>query len=98
MTGWPNIYFSASFRVVVAATSYGQRAHPLVHASVPSLFSRVRLFATPGPIACHAPLSMGFSRKEDWIPPPGNLPDPGIEPRSALQVDSLLSEPCPTFL
>ena len=35
----------------------------------------------------------GFSRQEYWsgfpCPPPGNLPDPGIEPRSpALQVDS----------
>ena len=33
-----------------------------------------------------APLSMGFSRQEYWsglpFPSPGNLPDPGIEPRS----------------
>ena len=44
-----------------------------------------------------APLSMGFSRQEYWsglpIPPPGDLPDPGIEPVSpvspTLQVDSL---------
>ena len=40
----------------------------------------------------------GFSRQEDWsrlpCPPPGDLPNPGIEPRSpALQADSLLSEP-----
>ena len=44
------------------------------------------------------PLSMGFSRQEYWsgLPclPPGDLPDPGIKPRSlALQADSLLSEP-----
>jgi len=43
-------------------------------------------------------LSMGFSRQEYWsglpCPPPGDLPNPGIEPRSpALQVDSLQSEP-----
>ena len=41
-----------------------------------------------------APLSMGFSRQEVWsgllCPPPGDLPDPGIEPMSpALQVASL---------
>ena len=41
-----------------------------------------------------APLSMGFSRQEYWsglpFPSPGDLPDPGIEPRSpALQADSL---------
>ena len=40
---------------------------------------------------------MGFSRQEYWsgllFPSPGNLPDPGIEPRSpALQADSLLTE------
>ena len=33
-----------------------------------------------------APPSMGFSRQEYWsmlpFPSPGNLPDPGIEPRS----------------
>ena len=39
-----------------------------------------------------------FSRQEYWSglpwPPPGDLPNPGIEPRSlALQVDSLPSEP-----
>ena len=44
-----------------------------------------------------APLSMGFSRQEYWsrlpFPSPGDLPDPGIEPRSpALQVDSLPTE------
>ena len=45
-----------------------------------------------------APLSMGFSKQEYWsglsFPSPGDLPDPGIESRSsALQVDSLPSEP-----
>ena len=45
----------------------------------------------------HGP-SMEFSRQEYWseLPclPPGDLSNPGIEPRSAtLQVDSLLSEP-----
>ena len=37
-------------------------------------------------VACQVPLSMGFSRQEHWsglsCPPPGNLPDPGIEPMS----------------
>ena len=41
---------------------------------------------------------MGFFRPEYWselpFPPPGDLPDPGIEPRSpALQADSLPFEP-----
>ena len=43
------------------------------------------------------PLSMGFSRQEYWsgltYPSPGDLPNPGIEPRSpALQADSLPTE------
>ena len=48
--------------------------------------SRARLFATPGTVAYQAPLPMGFSRQEYWnglpFPSPGDLPDPGIEPRS----------------
>ena len=41
---------------------------------------------------------MGFSRQEYWsglpFPSPGDLPDPGIEPRSpALEADALTSEP-----
>ena len=59
--------------------------------------SRVRLFATPWTVAHQAPPSMGFSRQEYWsglpFPSPGDLPDPGIEPRSpALQADALTSE------
>ena len=53
--------------------------------SVQSL-SRVRLFVTPWTVACWAPLSMGFSRQEYWsglsFPPPGDLPNPEIEPGS----------------
>ena len=60
--------------------------------------SRVQLFAAPWTVAHQAPPSMGFSRQEYWsglpFPSPGDLPDPGIEPRSpALQVDALTSEP-----
>ena len=48
-------------------------------------------------IVHQALLSIGFSRQEYWselpFPPPGNLPDPGIEPGSStLQADSLLTE------
>ena len=44
------------------------------------------LFAAPWIVACQVPLSVGFSRQEYWsglpFPPPGDLPDPGIEPLS----------------
>ena len=44
--------------------------------------------------ACQGPLSMEYLRQEYWsglpFPPPGDLPDPGIEPTSpADQLDSL---------
>ena len=51
--------------------------------------------ATQWTVACQTPLSMGFFRQEYWsefpCPPPGDLPDSGIEPMSlmspALQAD-----------
>ena len=59
--------------------------------------SCVWLFATPWTVACQTPLSMKFSKQEYWsglpCPSPGDLPDPGIKPRSpVLQADSLLPE------
>ena len=62
--------------------------------TVLELLSDVQLLVTPWTVACQAPLSMGFHRQEYWsglpCPPPGDLPNPGIEPVSpALQADSL---------
>ena len=65
-----------------------QAERRLVHARVLSHFSHVRLFTTLWTVARQASLSMGFSSREYWsgvpCPPPGNLPDPGIEPRSLV--------------
>ena len=63
-----------------------------------SLLSCVQLFFSPWTTARQAPPSMGFPRQEYWsgfpFPSLGDLPDPGIKPRSpALQADSLPSEP-----
>ena len=57
-----------------------------------------QFFVTPWIVAYQVSLSMGFSRQEYWSGLPflsaGDLPNPGIEPRSpALQADSLPSEP-----
>jgi len=59
---------------------------------------RVRLFATVWTVAYQAPQPMEFSRQEyrNGLPflSPGDLPDPGIKPRSPiLQADTLLFEP-----
>ena len=57
---------------------------------------QVRLFVTPWTVSHQAPLSMGFSRQEYWLPcpPPGDLSDPGIKPGfPELQAVSLPCEP-----
>ena len=57
----------------------------MVHAKSLQSF---RLFATLWTVACQVPLSTGFSRQIYWsglpFPPPGDLPDPGIEPASPV--------------
>ena len=57
-----------------------------VHARMLSCFSYVQLFVTLWTIAQQDPLSKGFSRQEYWsgfpCPPPGDFPDPGIQPVS----------------
>ena len=53
-----------------------------------SRFSPVLLCGTLWTLAYQTPLSMRFSKQEPWsrllCPPPGNLPDPGIEPTSLM--------------
>ena len=50
--------------------------------------SRVQLCETPWTAAHQSPLSVGFSRQEYWsglpLLPPGDLPDPRIEPVSSV--------------
>ena len=61
------------------------------------VLSLVQLFVTPWTVARQASLSMEFFRQQYWsrlpFPPPGGLPNPGMEPASpaspALQADSL---------
>ena len=51
------------------------------------MLGHVRLFATSQTVARQAPLSMGFFQQEYWsrlpFPPPGDLLDSGIEPKSS---------------
>ena len=69
---------------------YIQHGGGLVIKSCPTL-------VTLWTVAFQAPLSMGFSRQEYWsglpCPSPGDLPNPGIKPRSPeLQADDLPTE------
>ena len=57
-----------------------------VHVQFGSVTQSCPTLMTLWTIACQAPLPKGFSRQEYWSglpwPPPGYLPDPGIEPTS----------------
>ena len=52
------------------------------------MYSRARFSETPRSVAHQVPLPMGFSRQEYLrrlpFPPPGHLPNPGIEPASLV--------------
>ena len=70
----------------LSLTRPGRDYLELVCACMLSHFSCVRLFVTLRTIGHQAPMSMGFSRQEYWSGllclPPGDLPNPGIKPRS----------------
>ena len=73
-------------------THYYLNSVPVCASSVASIMSD---FCDPWSVAHQDPLSMGFSRQEYWsglpCPPPGDLPNPGMEPGSpAFLEDSLL--------
>ena len=50
---------------------------------------------TPWTVAHQAPLSIGLSRQEYWskllFPPPGDLPNPGIKPKSPVSLSLALA-------
>ena len=66
----------------------------------------VQFFATPGTIAFQAPLSVGVPRQDyrsGWpFLPPGDLPDPGMEPASPALAGGFsikpLGKPCLVFI
>ena len=53
-----------------------------------SRFGHIQLCKTPWTLSLQAPLSIGFSKQEYWsglpCPPPGDLPNPGIESASLM--------------
>ena len=61
--------------------------------------SLARFFVTPWTVALQAPLSMEFSRQEDWrglpFPSPGDSPNPGIKPRSPALAGRFLTTESP---
>ena len=63
-----------------------QKCTKVLSVVIACMLSCVQLLVAPWNAAHQAPLSMGFPRQEYWsglsFPPPGDLPDPGIEPTS----------------
>ena len=85
-----NKHFNFIFLLDTRRSGLRARAHPLIFNSrkvkvkVKSL-SHVWLLVTPWTVAYQVPPSMGFSRQKyqsgSPFPSPGDLPDPGIEPK-----------------
>ena len=83
--------------IMSICTKLQSKEHVIEALVCAKLLRCVQIFVTPWTVAHQAPLSMGFYRQGYWgrkIPSPGDLPNPGMEPRSpALQADALTSEP-----
>ena len=85
LTGWScswdvNLGFDTAWQLLVWCTT--------TQVGCACVLSCVWLFVTPQTVAHQAPLSVGFSGQEYWsglpFPPPGDLPNPGIEPMSLV--------------
>ena len=76
------------YNVVLVSAIQQHESAVSIHVWVLSRFSCVQLFSSLWSVARQAPLSMGFSRQEYWsglsCPPPGDLPDAGIELASVM--------------
>ena len=76
------------FAVATLGLVYSIYALGWFDCSITCMLSPNWLFATPWTVAHQDPLSMGFPRQEYWsglpCPPPGDLPDSGIEPWMSL--------------
>ena len=91
-------FYTVSYSNSTCYTHTSSYTHPSISLTREKSLSHVQLFAIPWTVAYQAPPSMGFFRQEYWsglpFPSPGDLPNPGIEPRSpALQADILPSKP-----
>ena len=90
---WPNKYMHSTIHnswqvetTQMSSNGWIDKQKMLNMCAVLSGFTHVWLLATLWTVTCQALLSKGFSRQEYWsglpCPPPGDLPDPGIEPTS----------------
>ena len=82
----PDCICSLDSHELVAIPLWAPDSLPVLLTHTPCVLGDVQLFVTPRTVARQASVSMGFSRQEYWsglpCPPPGDLPDPGLEPVS----------------
>ena len=94
-----NFFFLCAIREICFVDSV-ELKHRISHSErvCAKLLQSFRLFVTPWTVARQAPLSMGFFRQEYWggfpCPPPWDLPDPGIEPRSPAMAGGFFKHWC----
>ena len=86
--GWRYLSWSASTLILSSFHVSSPMPWTYISCAVLSSYSYVWFFVTPWTVAHQAPLSIWFSREEYWsglpCPPPGNLPDPGINSKSLM--------------
>ena len=80
------VSFLKAIKTKISWGEKGKMWYPHLQTFFVCVLSCVRLFATPWTVVHQAPLSMGFPRHEYQnglpFPPPGDVPDPGVEPMS----------------
>ena len=83
-----NIYYSSIVALQCVSLFCTAKWISYEYACMLICFSHFQLCESLWTVACQASLSMRFSRQEYWsglpCPPPGNLPNPGIELASLL--------------
>ena len=91
-----NVYCSLCERhseTVLEAASYLYLRQTYQHSCLVAVMSDS--FVAPWTGDCQSPLSVGFSKQENWsglpFPPPGDLPDPGIKLRSPAYADGFFT-------
>ena len=87
MAGWGG---KSKHHIIFAFIFYGTKLCFVYNVNFVAFqsLSHSQLFVTPWTVARQAPLSIGFSKQEYWselpFPPPGDLPNPGIDPESPV--------------
>ena len=85
---WAGFAWSTFFGVILKHIADVESFHLCIFQVHAQSLSFVWFFAVLWTEAHQAPLSMGYSRPEYWsgllFPPPGDLPDPGIESTSRV--------------